>query len=58
MCSLEILLMVSASGIDLVGPVDLLQKHHPQQVVGKGHGGHGQEEAQELLTAQPVEDEE
>ena len=34
--------MVSASGIDLVGPVDLLQKHHPQQVVGKGHGGHGQ----------------
>ena len=34
--------MVSASGVDLVGPVDLFQKHHPQQVVGKGHGGHGQ----------------
>ena len=41
-CSPEKLLMVSASGVDLVGPVDLLQKHHPQQVVGKGHGGHGQ----------------
>ena len=34
--------MVFASGVDLVGPVDLLQEHDPQQVMGKGHGGHGQ----------------
>ena len=27
---------------DLESPVDLLQQHHPGQMVGKGHGGHAQ----------------
>ena len=27
---------------DLEGPVELFQQHDPGQVVGEGHGGHGQ----------------
>ena len=37
-----ILFVITAARVDLVSPVDLFQQHHPQQVVGKGHGGHGQ----------------
>ena len=36
------LFMIPGTGVDLVAPVDLLQQHHPQQVMGEGHGGHGQ----------------
>ena len=36
------LFVIFASGVDLIGAVDLFQQHDPQQVVGKGHGGHGQ----------------
>ena len=35
-------LMIPGPGVDLEGPVDLLQDHHPGQMVGEGHGGHGQ----------------
>ena len=34
--------MIAGPFIDLEGAVDLLQYHHPGQMVGKGHGGHGQ----------------
>ena len=34
--------MVAGALPDLEGPVDLLQQHDPGQVVGEGHGGHGQ----------------
>ena len=34
--------MVAGPLLDLEGPVELLQQHDPSQVVGKGHGGHGQ----------------
>ena len=34
--------MVRPAGGDHLGPVELLQKHHPEQVVGEGHGGEGE----------------
>ena len=36
------LFVVAGPGVDLKGPVNLLQDHHPRQVVGEGHGGHGE----------------
>ena len=44
-----ILLVVAGALVDLKGPVDLLQKHHPCQVVGEGHGGHRELEPSLLL---------
>ena len=44
-----ILLVVAGALVDLKGPVDLLQKHHPCQVVGEGHGGHRELEPGLLL---------
>ena len=38
----EKLFMVSRPLLDLKCPVNLLQQHHPGQVVWEGHGGHGQ----------------
>ena len=34
--------MIAGPLIDLEAAVDLLQQHDPGQVVGEGHGGHGQ----------------
>ena len=34
--------MIFCSGGDLIRPIDLLQQHDPGQMVGEGHGGHGQ----------------
>ena len=34
--------MVGRPLIDFKRPIDLLQQHDPGQVVGEGHGGHGQ----------------
>ena len=35
-------LVVPRPRVDLAGPVDLLQQHHPGQMMGEGHGGHGE----------------
>ena len=34
--------MIFCPRVDLAGPVNLFQEHHSGQVVGEGHGGHGQ----------------
>ena len=34
--------MVFGPGLDGLRPVQLFQHHDPGQVVGKGHGAHGQ----------------
>ena len=34
--------MIGRPLIDFKRPIDLLQQHDPGQVMGKGHGGHGQ----------------
>ena len=34
--------MIVGTLIDFKDPVELLQHHNPCQMVGKGHGGHGQ----------------
>ena len=35
-------IVIFGACVDLIRPVDLFQHHHPGQMVGKGHGGHGQ----------------
>lgn len=37
-----LLFMIAGPLVDFKRPVELLQKHDPGQVVGKGHGRHGQ----------------
>ena len=43
------LFMVFAAGLNGLCPVDLLQNHDPGQVVGEGHGAHGEFEIRLLL---------
>ena len=43
--------MVAGPRVDLAGAVDLFQQHHPRQMVGEGHGGHGQAEKGQGLDA-------
>ena len=41
--------MILASRVDLVRPINLLQEHDPGQMVGEGHGGHGQLHCRQIL---------
>ena len=43
------LFVVAGACGNLEGPVNLLQHHDPGQMVGKGHGGHGQTQVGRLL---------
>ena len=46
-----LLFVIFASCGDGKSPVDLLQHHHPGQMVGKGHGGHAQPPVRLLFDA-------
>lgn len=41
--------MVFAACLNGLRPIKLLQNHHPRQMVGKGHGTHGQTEIRLVL---------
>ena len=41
--------MIRGPLVYLEGPVDLLQHHDPGQMVGEGHGAHGELEIRLLL---------
>lgn len=43
--------MIARAGVDLVRAVDLLEQHHPRQMVREGHGRHGKAQVGALLHA-------